>query len=174
MASSDYTALRKLKEIQNCCEVDELGDPVSTSWYDIPMSARGDCTVGFVTGPTGPAGNTNGGIFTIYASSTGFAVSDNGFIFSFGNGPNNLSTSGVHIGADSSLNYIGVRVASDPTVPGSIEIYKNGYATGIILSDLSGSQFKSDINYSFVKGDYINIKCLSGSGGSIVNVSLWC
>ena len=40
MSSSDYTALRKLKEIQNSCDVDEFGDPLSSSWYDIPMDER--------------------------------------------------------------------------------------------------------------------------------------
>ena len=87
MSASDYTALRKLKEIQNSCDVDELGDPVSSSWYDIPMEERADCSVVLGTGPTGPigpigltgytgytgpAGETNGGIFTIYAESPGF------------------------------------------------------------------------------------------------------
>ena len=185
MASSDYTALRKLKEIQNSCDVDELGDPVSTSWYDIEMEARADCSVVLGTGPTGPigptgytgytgpVGDTNGGVFTMYAESNGFYTDGIDFIFSFGKGIDGSASSGVMIGADCSLNYIGVNVATTPDTVGAIEIYKNGTPTGITLGSLADSHSLADISYSFVQGDYINIKCLSGSGGLVVNVSLW-
>src|SRR6056300_1585061 len=188
MSSSDYTALRKLKQLQNSCDVDELGDPVSSSWYDIPMSERTDCSVVLGTGPTGPigptgytgytgytgpAGDTNGGLFTIYAEAPGFYTSNTGFIFAFGAGMEGSTGYGVPIGADCSLNYIGVRVGSQPISSGSIEIYKNGTATGIILTGLIDYHYLSDLSYSFVQGDYINIKSLSGSGGSVVSVSMW-
>jgi hypothetical protein len=95
MSSSDYTALRKLKQIQGACKVDELGNPVSTSWYDIPMGERQNCELVLGTGPTGPrgqigytgpagfmgytgpAGPTNGGVFALYAESYGLDNSNN-------------------------------------------------------------------------------------------------
>jgi len=105
MASSDYTALRKLKQIQGACKVDEIGDPLSPSWYDIPMGNKQDCTLVLGTGPTGPAGQlgatgrqgaagatgprgiagpTNGGVFALYAESYDLDTSNNGgFSFSF-------------------------------------------------------------------------------------------
>ena len=68
MSSSDYTALRKLKEIQNSCDVDEFGDPVSSSWYDIPIEERADCSAVLGTGPTGSIGPTG---YTGYTGYTG-------------------------------------------------------------------------------------------------------
>ena len=172
MSASDYTNLRKLKQIQNSCDVDEFGDPLSSSWYDIPIGERANCSIVLGTGPTGPpgpivyvgntgngGGDSNGGIFAMYAETNGFYTSGNGFIFSFGKGVDGNMTSGVMMGADCSLNYIGVNVGTIPEIPGVIEIYKNGSATGILLNSLEDTHSKTDIGYSVTQGDYINIKC---------------
>ena len=104
MSSSDYTALKKYKEIQGACKVDDIGNPVSPSWFNIPIGTTADCTFTLGTGPTGmtgstgytgrtgptglqgPAGSSNGGAFVIYCeSNTGFNTVDaSGFCFSFG------------------------------------------------------------------------------------------
>ena len=56
MSSSDYIAIKKLKELKSSCETDELGDPLSPSWYNVPVTGDCDCTVVLGTGPTGPTG----------------------------------------------------------------------------------------------------------------------
>ena len=103
MSSSDYIALKKFKELKGNCSTDELGDPLSPSWYNVPINDNCDCTVVLGTGPTGPtgwtgwtgptgptgntgpAGPTQGGVFAIFGEANGFDASSNdGFIFSFG------------------------------------------------------------------------------------------
>jgi hypothetical protein len=97
MSSSDYTTLRKLKQIQGSCKVDDYGDPVSLSWFDVPYGDRVDCAPGLGTGPTGKTGQTgytgpagptgapgptNGGVFTIFAESiVGYSQPAPGFTF---------------------------------------------------------------------------------------------
>ena len=119
MSSSDYTALKKFKEIQSSCEVNEIGDPLSSSWFDIPVGQTTDCKRTLGTGPTGSTGlrgatgftgpigiqgipgPTNGGIFTVIAeSNNGFNVNDaSGFTFSFGGAAKAINY-GFQIGAD--------------------------------------------------------------------------
>jgi hypothetical protein len=126
MSSSDYTALRKFKEIQGSCNVNEIGDPLSSSWFDIPVGNTTNCSITLGTGPTGSRGPigytgstgprgvqgipgpTNGGIFAITATmDNGFdKVTNNGFSFTFGN-----VTSGFQIGSSCKLNYIAVRTS---------------------------------------------------------------
>ena len=91
MSSSDYIALRKLKELQSSCNVDEIGDPLSPSWFNVPMCNSKDCSVVLGTGPTGPAGPTgilgstghtgphgltNGGVYTLVADTDNFSIND--------------------------------------------------------------------------------------------------
>ena len=58
MSSSDYTALKKYKEIQGTCKIDDIGNPISSSWFNIPIGSTTDCTFTLGTGPTGPIGRT--------------------------------------------------------------------------------------------------------------------
>ena len=58
MSSSDYIALKKFKELKGNCSTDELGDPLSPSWYNVPINDNCDCTVVLGTGPTGNTGAT--------------------------------------------------------------------------------------------------------------------
>ena len=57
MSSSDYTSLKKYKEIQGACKLDDIGNPVSPSWFNITVDK--DCNCGYTlgTGPTGPTGS---------------------------------------------------------------------------------------------------------------------
>ena len=42
MSSSDYIALKKFKELKGNCSTDELGDPLSPSWYNVPINDNCD------------------------------------------------------------------------------------------------------------------------------------
>jgi len=116
MSSSDYIALKKLKEIKGSCDADDLGNPLSPSWYNVPVNDNCDCTVTLGTGPTGPigmtgytgytghtgytgpVGPTQGGVFSIFAETTTFdASSNNGHVFSFGSRQDNSGNYGVII-----------------------------------------------------------------------------
>ena len=74
MSSSDYIAIKKLKELKSSWETDELGDPLSPSWYNVPVTNDCDCTVVLGTGPTGPTGFT-GPTGTNYWSVSGNTIS---------------------------------------------------------------------------------------------------
>ena len=152
MSSSDYIAIKKLKELKSSCETDELGDPLSPSWYNVPVTNDCDCSVVLGTGPTGavgsigpigytgytgvtgPVGPTNGGVISIFAESNGFDLSSgSGFSFSYGSGNVNSDTYGIQMGIDCSLNYIGVRASETPEVSGVIQVWKNNTYSGIQL-----------------------------------------
>ena len=182
MSSSDYTSLRKYREIKNNCNVDDIGNPTSPCWYNIPMTNSDKCEYVLGTGPTGPhgpqgvegsAGPSNGGVFLVSSeASNGFGTENNGYIFSFGDGANSQST-GIKIGFDCSLHYMGVQVMAAPTIPGIIEVYKNGVATGVIISSITSHQILENINLTFEVGDVFNLFCNGGSGGGSVVVSSW-
>ena len=82
MSSSDYTTLRKLKEIQSSCKVDDFGNPLSLSWFDVPYRDKVDCTVVLGTGPTGPTGYTGPTGIRGLTGPTGPPGPTNGGVFS--------------------------------------------------------------------------------------------
>ena len=71
------------------------------------------------------------------------------------------------------LYHVGVRAAEEPFEKGTIQIWKNGYNTGVELTNLDLSGSITDIDLPFAVGDYVNLKCVGGDGGGLVNVSLW-
>ena len=192
MSSSDYTALRKYKEMQANIE--------TTNMVDGPLPVPFGCNTQVTTistgvnghpGPTGPTGSTgrlgptgahgptNGGVFALYATAGNFDyITNSGYIFSFGNSAfTNITSYGFPINVACTLSNVGVKVLNPPPVPWTIQVYRSGnVANSVTIATMDNGvrdKFVDNLNLAFTPGDYITIRCLAGQGGDAINVSLW-
>ena len=134
MSSSDYTSIKKYRQLQCNCDVDEDGNPIDSCSSNLPPNSCNYILGTGPMGPTGPQGSegpmgaSNGGVFVISGEaaagfSTGSGSSASGYIFSYGDSGDS-SGNGINIGFDCSLHYIGIQIESAPTMNGFLEIYK--------------------------------------------------
>jgi hypothetical protein len=191
MSSSEYTALRKYKEMLADSETSKEDDcplpvPFGCNRQVIPSSGlighpgpTGPTGATGKIGPTGAAGPTNGGVFALYAYASNFDhITNSGYIFSFGNSPfTNVTSYGFPINIACTLSNVGVKVLNPPPLPWTIQIYKSGNVTNSVLISTNDNgvkdKFVDNLNLVFNPGDYITIRCLAGQGGDAINVSLW-
>jgi hypothetical protein len=94
--------------------------------------------------------------------------------FAFGNGAN-ASTNGITIAQSVTVTGLTVNANTAFTGTFTVEIYKNGLATGTTLSVGSGSLkgFSTGFSLSAVAGDVLGFRCIAGGvGGTVVQAGM--
>lgn len=125
----------------------------------------GDVLAKVTAGATTKTYDAFGTLMAVWAEENGSlstAVSS-GFQFSFGNGA--VNSSGIVIPYDGVVEKLSI--CSQTSTTGTVELYKNGSATGATVSLSAGTTGTNTASVSISSGDRITFKTTSGSGGTV-------